>query len=271
MLKVHRDATGLLDTRAHFGSDMGVVVKKQRGLSMSTYFKTDQASAIAYYMSKLLAKGYDMNTVRETVNRKFFVNMTLKQVKIMYGVIRKLWRAEMAADMNDQIMQEVQTINVQMREAWEAWERSKVGQTSKTTRTEDSTSSTSDEMNYNLTETILKEDSCVGEVKFLSLINDLGKEKRKLLGLYAPDKKEDKGSGNTNIQINVVGSDGKTTGGFLGGLLDNQPATEEQEAEEVDLRAAEEDVAQANAELEEAPQAEAEPDLDSFLDEILNN
>jgi hypothetical protein len=66
-------------------------------------------------------------------------------------------------------------------------------------------------MKYNLTEIINEEDTTAGEVKFLQHINELGKEKRKLLGLYAPEKKlPGTGTNNGTINFVVVGNDGNS-------------------------------------------------------------
>ena len=114
-----------------------------------------------------------------------------------------MWRCEMAHSMNDQIAREVATIDTQLKEAWEAWEFSKKGIKHKRTRSENSASK-AQIMDYKVEEVITEEDITAGDVKFLEHINNLGKEKRKLLGLYAPEKKGDNDV-KTAIQFNLVG------------------------------------------------------------------
>jgi hypothetical protein len=202
------------------------------------------------------------------VNEKYGVDWNMKHIQTMKQLIRRLWRAQMAHDMNEQITEEVNAINVQIKECWEAWERSKKGQTSKTTRTAESRGDIpGSENTYDLTETLLKEDTNTGEVKYMSLINELGKEKRKLLGLYAPEKKEVKGNGNTSIQIAVVGGD-KETAQALDSVLFGvaQP-----EPENLSVEDAQAEVVEATDELSKVDNTkkEDEPDLDAFFDELM--
>lgn len=268
-LRVHKSATGLIDTRKITDTDNGLIVRKHRGLSVKTFFKTDQSAAIAFYMSDLYAKGFNDEQVQSVVNEKYNVDWNLTQVRTMKTIIRKLWRAQMAADMNEQITEEVNAINVQIKECWEAWERSKKGNTSKTTRNAESQGDVpGSENTYSLTETLLKEDTNTGEVKYMSLINELGKEKRKLLGLYAPEKREVKGDGNTAIQINVVGGE-KEAAQALDSVLFGMK--KQPEPENTSVEDAEAEVMDAEKALESADlnKKEDEIDLEAFFDEIM--
>ena len=267
-IKVHRSATGLIDTRKIADTDNGLIIQKKRNLSVKTFFKTDQTAAIAYYISDLIAKGFNDEQIMSVVNEKYGVDWNMKHIQTMKQLIRRLWRAQMAHDMNEQITEEVNAINVQIKECWEAWERSKKGQTSKTTRTAESRGDIpGSENTYDLTETLLKEDTNTGEVKYMSLINELGKEKRKLLGLYAPEKKEVKGNGNTSIQIAVVGGD-KETAQALDSVLFGTP---QPEPENLSVEDAQAEVVEATDELSkvEDKKKEDEIDLDAFLNELM--
>ena len=273
-LKVHKSATGLIDTRKIADTDTGLIVAKKRKLSVSTFFKTDQSAAIAFFMSDMYAKGFNDEQIQRVVNEKYNLEWNMTQVRTMKTLIRKLWRAQMAHDMNEQITEEVNAINVQIKECWEAWERSKKGTLSKTTRKAESQGDVpGSENTYSLEETLLKEDTNTGEVKYMSLINELGKEKRKLLGLYAPEKKEVKGNGNTAIQINVVGGDGQAAQ-----ALDNVlfGGTSQPEPENYSVEDAEAEVVTANKQLGDGKQntkpynnGEDDIDLEAFFEEIM--
>ena len=60
-------------------------------------------------------------------------------------------------------------------------------------------------MTWDLDENTTNTETQTGEVKYLQLIADLCKEERKLLGLYAPEKKETNDRPNA-IQFNILGS-----------------------------------------------------------------
>jgi len=163
-----------------------------------------------------LAKGFNNQQIIVAIERRYGLKWTIHKVNVVKTLLHKMWRCEMAHSMNDQIAREVATIDTQIKEAWEAWEFSKKGIKRKKTRTENS-NSPAPEMKYDVTEIINEEDTTAGDVKFLQHINDLGKEKRKLLGLYAPEKKNDSDP-RTAIQFNIVG-DG--AGGEITNLMEN--------------------------------------------------
>lgn len=179
---------------------------------MLNLFGDEQKTAVAYFVSDLLAKGFNNQQIIETVRNKYNLEWSLYQVNKVKLLLHKMWRCEMAHTMEDQIAQEVASIDTQIKETWEAYEFSKKGIKHKKTRTEGSTSKAA-EMQYDLTEVVVEEDTTPGDVKYLQHLNDLGKEKRKLLGLYAPEAKTP-GSGTNNGTINfvVVGSDGNSLG-----------------------------------------------------------
>ncbi|MCM1443601.1 MAG: hypothetical protein NC083_08755 [Muribaculum sp.] len=203
-VRVSKKAFGIIDSRVT--ENERLLIKRQGSVPMQKLFGSERKAAVAFFMSDLICKGFNDDELCTTVNEKYHLEWGLKEVKIMKTLIHRLWRIQMAADMNEQIRQEVAVINMQLKELWAAWEFSKKGVSEKTTRKTNSDSS-SDMMSFNQTETILKEDVCAGDPKYMSLINELGKEKRKLLGLYAPEKKSSNDMP-TAVQINVVGSDG---------------------------------------------------------------
>lgn len=206
--KIKKAAIGLLDNRST--DNDGMLIKRDKSVTMLDIFGTEQKTAVAYYVSDLLAKGFNNQQIIVAIKDRYGLDWNMQKVNVVKQLLHKMWRCEIAHTMNDQIAREVATIDTQIREAWEAWEFSKKGIKHNKTRTEKSESK-SPEMQYNLTEIINEEDTTAGEVKFLQHINELGKEKRKLLGLYAPEKKL-LGTGTNNGTINfvVVGNDGNS-------------------------------------------------------------
>lgn len=200
---IKKQAIGMLDTRST--DNEGLLVQRDRKVTMLDLFGgSEEKAAVAYFVSDLLAKGFNNQQIIETVNNKYDLGWKLRHVNVMKELLHKLWRCEIAHTMNDQIARENAAIDTQIKEAWAAWEFSKKGITRKKKRTEDKTGDDSLEGTYNLTEIVTEEDTSAGDVKFLQHINELGKEKRKLLGLYAPEKKDSKG-GPQAVQFNLIG------------------------------------------------------------------
>ena len=216
---IDKKVLGMIDPRATMNDEL--VLKKQREVTMNTYFGTDQMSAVAYYVSDLVAKGFNEKQILDVVNKKYDLKWNLSAVRTCKALLRKVWRAETACLIEDQVAQELASIQTQEKEAWEAWEFSKKGIKKSSKRTTHSTGD-APELTYDLTEIIDNENVTEGNIKFLEHINELHKEKRKLLGLYAPDKRavgaQEKG-GPTAIQFNFVGDTNDGVGSKLAELL----------------------------------------------------
>lgn len=264
---VDKQVLGMIDTRAT--DDDTLVLQRQRNTTMATFFGTDQMSAVAYYVSDLVAKGFNDKQILDVVNKKYEINWTLNKVRVCKALLRKVWRAETACQMEDQIAQELASINTQEREAWEAWEFSKKGIKNKRSRTTKSEGAIG-ENTFDLTEIIEDENTTAGEIKFLQHINELHKEKRKLLGLYAPEKisKNDTNKP-TAVQFNIVGdsaagSVGNVMNALLGGAnnaIEQSQAVEDTQAQVVET------AAQPTAEKSDSSTL----DIDSFIEELMED
>lgn len=230
---IKRSAIGLIDSR-HTDND-GLLLQRDRKVTMVDLFGSEQKAAVAHYVSDLLAKGFNNQQIIETVKIKFGLEWKMRHVNVVKELLHKMWRCDIAHTMNDQVAREIATIDVQIKEAWEAWEFSKKGLSRKKTRSEKKVGDKSLEGTYDLTEIVTEEDTTAGEVKFLQHINELGKERRKLLGLYAPDKKNDTPKTNA-IQLNIVGQGAGSEAATIMGAILGQGAPQQtvQEAEVVE-------------------------------------
>lgn len=216
LASIKRQAIGLIDSR-HTDNE-GLLVQRDRKVTMLDLFGgSEEKAAIAYFVSDLLAKGFNNQQILETVNKKYDLEWKIRHVNTMKELLHKLWRCEIAHTMNDQIAREVATIDTQLKETWAAWEFSKKGIQHKKSRSEKKVGDDTLEGSYDLSEVICEEDTTAGDVKFLQHINDLGKEKRKLLGLYAPEKKEGS-AGPQAVQFNLIG---EGAGGEVVNLIDS--------------------------------------------------
>jgi DNA repair ATPase RecN len=255
-----RRVAPLIDTRAT--DDNGVLIQRDRKVTVIDIFGTEQRAAVAYYVSDLLAKGFNNQQIIVAIKDKYDLTWSMRQLNVVKELLKRIWRAEMAHEMGDQIAREVATIDTQLKETWEAWEFSKKGIKHNKKRTEKS-SSDAPEMNYNLEEIINEENITAGDIKFMQHINELGKEKRKLLGLYAPEKKENQGGGNTAIQLNIVGDGASQDAASVMRTILNMgnpqpiPVQEAQVVEE--------------AKPESAEQQQMNMDIDKFMQDLLDD
>jgi hypothetical protein len=260
---IKKMAIGMIDTR-HTDND-GLLVRRDRKVTMLDLFGgSEQKAAVAYFVSDLLAKGFNNQQIVEAVNNKYELGWKTRHVTIVKELLHKLWRCEIAHTMNDQIAREVASIDTQLKETWAAWEFSKKGIKHKKTRSEKKEGDKSLEGSYDLTEVICDEDTTAGDVKFLQHINDLGKERRKLLGLYAPEKKDIKG-GPQAVQFNLIG---EGAGGEVINIIDSIMASAPQARVEEAVAV---DVSQQQAETSTEPVFVGAGNAEYDIDEIMND
>lgn len=247
--------------------------KKSKPLTTCAYFGTDKVQAIAYQMSDLYAKGYTDSDVAEYINTTYGFHWNLKKVQALKTLVRKFWRSHIVENMDEQIAEEVNACNVQIRELWKAWEFSKTGNKKTTTRQTHS-SGGADEVNFDQDETVSVQDTSAGDTKIMAQIIEVGKEKRKLLGLYAPEKKISTG-GAPSIQIAVVGSDGQASSSVLGSILDmagkKERTVEDVQAEDVTVSAVNNEATMAQRELVGVnfdPEDKPDMDIEAMFNEL---
>lgn len=257
--KIDKKVLGMIDSRATMDDEL--ILKRQRNATMKTFFGTDQMSAVAYYVSDLVAKGFNEKQICECVNSKYELKWNLRAVKVCLSLLRKVWRNETACLMEDHIARELASLKVQEKEAWEAWEFSKKGISKKKTRTEKKDGDSAIEGSYNITEVIQEDDTTAGNPKYLERIMDIGKERRRLLGLYAPEKKSDKTNDLTAIQFNIVGGENAAcaVNDLMGSLLNKKQPELKQSVQDVEI-------------VNEVPIQNTENDFDieNLFDELIN-
>lgn len=217
-----------------------LVEKPSHGVNAPAFFGSDQVQAIAFRVSDYYAKGFNDKEILDIINQDYGFEWTIQKLRVLKDMLRKYWRSQTTDNMDDQINEEVNACNVQLRELWKAFEFSKRGVQRETTRFTHS-SGESDELTFDQDETVTVKETTAGDTKIMAQIIEVSKEKRKLLGLYAPEKKSGAGGGGGNdIKIAIVGSNGEAAGNVLGALLNQagkkqeQPVVEEAESEPVE-------------------------------------
>lgn len=146
-------------------------------------------------IAPLFKRGWSYRDIREEVMARLNLpTYSLKTVKDDIDALLKEWRETRIEDMDLSMQLELQRIDDLIKEAWEAWEKSKEDyQKNKGTQHAiPGVSENPDESAVIVTHMQQSKEevrSC-GDPRYLELINKLLIERRKLLGLYAPEKRD---------------------------------------------------------------------------------
>lgn len=147
-------------------------------------------------IAPLFKRGYTYRELREEVMNKLGLKTySISTVKHDIEALLTEWRETRIENTDLAVQLELQRIDDLVREAWAAWEKSKESYTRKKMKKKGSPGYGSDgsegsNIKVNSIEQTGEEVNSVGDPRFIDTINKLLIERRKLLGLYAPEKKE---------------------------------------------------------------------------------
>lgn len=155
-------------------------------------------------VGELYKKGYSMREIREEVLRRGEKETySLRTVKNDVDTLLAEWRSTRIEDMDLAIQLELERIDKQIRELWEAWDKSKTDHKSKSKKQSGIAArggkavgpggdikDADAKIQTTAIEQTEKEEINFGDARYQAEITKLGVERRKLLGLYAPEKKE---------------------------------------------------------------------------------
>ena len=135
----------------------------------------------AEVMTRLNLKTYSLRTVHKDVNR-----------------LLEEWRNTRIENFDHSVQLELARIDELIKEAWQAWDKSKEDYVQKSSKQkglpnvkgEDDEDNKSSEVLTILMEQSAREINQTGDPRYLDLIHKLLIERRKLLGLYSPEKRE---------------------------------------------------------------------------------
>lgn len=155
-------------------------------------------------VAELYRHGYSYREIREEVmNRLGIAKYSLKTVHDDIKALLAEWREMRQLDIDELQQLELQRIEETIKEAWAAWEKSKTDYDKKRSKQFGVPASKGEGDNGdNSIETTALEQSKEevvqsGDVRYLDIIHKVSVERRKILGLYAPEKRE------------ITGKDGK--------------------------------------------------------------
>ncbi|MDR0431066.1 MAG: hypothetical protein LBH58_11375 [Tannerellaceae bacterium] len=146
-------------------------------------------------VAKLYKRGYSMRKIQsEVMTRLELSSYSLQTVHRDIQSLLAEWRKSRLEDIDIAVQLELERIDEIIQECWEQWEKSKQDYT-KTASKRKGAPVKDKGTGASALKTIQKEETeteviCMGDVSYLAEIGRQLIERRKLLGLYAPEQKE---------------------------------------------------------------------------------
>lgn len=149
-------------------------------------------------IAQLYKRGYSYRQIREEVMARLDLQAySLRTVHKDVQTLLAEWRETRIENLNHAVQLELERIDDLTREAWEAWEKSKLGgdkvrtkQTGVPQQTGDDGDGSEGGIATIKLERTSEEVNANGDPRFLEVIHKNAIERRKLLGLYSPEKRE---------------------------------------------------------------------------------
>lgn len=146
-------------------------------------------------VAKLYKRGFSYRQIQaEVMKRLALPTYSLKTVNRDVHCLLDEWRENRLEDMDKALQLELERIDDAVRELWEQWEKSKTDY-NKTQRKQKGSPSRDSETGQTSIKTYQTERTeteviCLGDASYIAEIRAQLAERRKLLGLYAPEKKD---------------------------------------------------------------------------------
>lgn len=146
-------------------------------------------------VSNLYKRGYSYRKIREEVMKRLDLSTySLQTVKNDVQTLLEEWRESRLEDTDELVTLELARIDDTCRELWEQWEKSKTNynKTERKQKGSPSRDAQSGQTSIRTYQTERKETEVIalGDPAYIAEIRKQLEERRKLLGLYAPEKKE---------------------------------------------------------------------------------
>lgn len=144
-------------------------------------------------VAELYKHGYSYREIREeTMARLGLSSYSSRTISKDIKRLLAEWREQRLTDTDELMQKELAVIDDIIKEAWIAWNKSKTDKTQRSAKQKGvpgEEGSGTDVITMQM-EQATKELICYGDPRYLDVIDKQAKERRKLLGLYAPEKKE---------------------------------------------------------------------------------
>lgn len=170
----------------------GTGIKRKKGQKTK---QTQAQIARREIVAKLFKRGYTEKQIQAKVKEDLGLRTYSGQtVHADIVAIKKLWQEQVIEDVDFQMRLELQRIDDIIVEAWEAWDKSKTDFKSKYKKQKGEVEIPKDQevmkASIRKIEQGEKDEICYGDPRYLKVIGDQLAERRKLIGLYAPEKKD---------------------------------------------------------------------------------
>lgn len=159
------------------------------------------------FVASLYKRGYSYRQIRQkAMDELGLKTYSLDTVTSDIELLKTEWRTHRIVDTNDAIQLELERIDDAIRELWDAWEKSKTDQDLKSSKKKgvgvpvsqsETGAETMKKIQTKEYEESVKHEICYGDPRYIAEIRAQLVERRKLLGLYAPEKRQ------------ITGKDGK--------------------------------------------------------------
>lgn len=157
--------------------------------------RNQEKTARLEIVAKLYKRGYSVRQIRQEVMA--CLGLQSYSLGTVHNDIQSLleeWRTNRIEDMDAALQLELERIDDIVRELWEQWEKSKTDYTKTARKQKDSPSRDGEtgetSMKTYQTERTETEVIRLGDPSYIAEIRQQLSERRKLLGLYAPEKKD---------------------------------------------------------------------------------
>jgi hypothetical protein len=143
-------------------------------------------------IGELILQGYSHQEVADMLTQETGVSIARRTVTADVAVIRKDWLESRRDNYDALINQELDRIDSTEKELWKAWRASSSGTERKVVEeiarqlSDEDSSEEEFELVVSKVTTVLDTKHGVGDVRFFDKIISIQKERRRLLGLYAP-------------------------------------------------------------------------------------
>ena len=165
------------------------------------------------YVATLYRKGYSYREMKKAVMEYFNLEtLSLQTIHNDVDTLKKEWKESRVHDMETLLNLELSRIDDTVRELWSQWEKSKQDYTRRT-ETQKGSPKAKKDANGGATgektietyqvEKTTQEVIQLGNVAYIAEIRAQLSERRKLLGLYAPEKREITGAGGKDLNVGV--------------------------------------------------------------------
>lgn len=169
---------------------MGKIINRQRSQNKAKLARME-------IVAKLYRRQYSYHQIRREVMQR--LNLKTYSLSTLHKDVQTLlqeWRDERLTDMNDILEVELQRIDDTCRELWDQWEKSKNDRKNVTKHQAGKPVQKGGKPTVKTLSTHMTESNVygLGNPSYIAEIRAQLQERRKLLGLYAPEKREVSGS-----------------------------------------------------------------------------